>query len=184
MSKKTILVQGLPIAIEQVGATDFISLTDIAKKADQRPDLVLQTWLRNRETVKYLGLWEELHNPDFNPYGFAGIRDRAGENNFYVSISQWIKSVNAVGLRSQPGRYGGTFAHRDIALQFCYWLSPSFQLYFIKEFQRLKDEEAKMQNLEWHIERITDLVDEARNWLDTVPGQKAARNRVLPPEKG
>jgi KilA-N domain len=101
------------------------------------------------------------------------------ENRNVLTPQRWIDETGAIGLISKSGRYGGTWAHSDIALNFCYWLSPPFQVYFIKEFQRLKKEEFSLNNLEWHVERITNLVDEARNWLDTMPGQKPDRNRLL-----
>lgn len=150
-----ILVQGSEITLLSSQEADYFSLTDIARKFDERTDLVLQTWMRNMGTIEYLGLWEELHNAGFNPYGFAGIKEKTGSNSFYVSISHWISATNAIGIQSKPGRYGGTFAHKDIALQFCYWLSPTFQLYLIKEFQRLQALEAEQnqQALDWNLNR-------------------------------
>jgi hypothetical protein len=145
-------VEGVEIRVSRVNNNDYISLTDIARKSDERTDLVLQTWMRNMATVEYLGLWEQLYNPTFNPYGFAGIKSKTGSNSFYLSVSQWIQETNAIGIQSKTGRYGGTFAHKDIAIQFCYWLSPSFQLYFIREFQQLHEE--RQATLQWDVRRL------------------------------
>ncbi len=155
MAKSNILkisVEGTEIQVVQVNNVDYISLTDIARKTDDRTDLVLQTWMRNMATVEYLGLWEQLYNPGFNPYGFAGIKSKTGSNSFYLSVSNWIQETNAIGIISKSGRYGGTFAHKDIAIQFCYWLSPTFQLYLIREFQRLNEE--RQSALEWDMRRL------------------------------
>lgn len=145
-------VEGTEIRVERVSGGDYVSLTDIARRSDERTDLVLQTWLRNMSTVEYLGLWGQLYNPDFNPYGFAGIKNQTGSNSFYLSANQWIRETNAIGIVSKQGRYGGTFAHKDIAIQFCYWLSPTFQLYLIREFQRLNEE--RQLAMEWDMRRL------------------------------
>ncbi len=161
MSKSSVLkltVEGAEIRVIQTQNTDYVSLTDIARKTDERTDLVLQTWMRNMATVEYLGLWEQLYNPGFNPYGFAGIKSRTGSNTFYLSVSHWIQETNAVGIQSKTGRYGGTFAHKDIALHFCYWLSPSFQLYLIREFQRLNEE--RQAALQWDVRRLLSKVND------------------------
>lgn len=152
--KKTIEVQGVNISFFEKESEDYISLTDIAKNFEERTDLVLQNWMRNMSTIEYLGLWEELHNPDFNPFGFEGIKNKTGSNTFYISVRQWIKETNSIGITSTAGRYGGTYAHKDIAIQFCYWLSPTFQLYLIKEFQRLKTEEAHRLDTDWNVKRL------------------------------
>ncbi len=178
MSKQKINVQGLTITIEQVKDADYISLTDIAKKSDSRADILIASWMKNSSTLEFLETWERLHNPGFKSNQMAGFKDRYLQNRNVLTPQSWISETGAIGMTSQKGRYGGTFAHKDIALNFCYWLSPSFQVYLIKEFQRLKEEEFSNKNLEWHIERITNLVDETRNWLDTVPGQKPERNRL------
>ena len=153
--KKTLTVEGTEIKLFTKKDIDFISLTDIVRKVNERTDLVIQSWMRNMSTIEYLGLWEELHNPNFNPYGFAGIKERTGSNTFYVSIRQWIQETNAIGIQSKTGRYGGTYAHKDIAINFCYWLSPKFQILLIKEFQRLKEIESEQQKetLEWNVKR-------------------------------
>lgn len=154
MSKSRILsVEGTEIQLLTQKEEDYISITDIIRRFEPRTDLVIQTWMRNMSTIEYLGLWEQLHNPDFNPYGFAGIKEKTGSNSYYISIHQWVTETNAKGLVSKPGRYGGTFAHKDIAIQFCYWLNPTFQLYLIKEFQRLKEAESSQLQLQWSLRR-------------------------------
>lgn len=178
MQKKTLSVQGLSITVEQVQEADYISLTDIAKHASDEPRFVIQNWMKNIGTVNYLWEWELLHNPNLNRVQLHTVLESTASNRFVMSPKKWIDLTGAIGLVSQPGRNGGTLAHKDIALNFCYWLSPKFQIYLIKEFQRLKEEEFARKSLEWHVGRITDLVDEARNWLDTIPGQNPERNRL------
>ncbi len=178
MKKNTINVQGLSITIEQVMENDYISLTDIAKVNADDPAYVIQNWMKNSNTIRYLYRWEEIHNPAINPIHLDDLLKTANDNRRIISPKMWIETVNAIGLKWKTGRGGGTLAHKDIALNFCYWLSPEFQIYLIKEFQRLKEEEYGKKSLEWHISRITDLVDEARNWLDTIPGQEPGRNRL------
>ncbi len=176
--KKTIDVQGLAISIEEIKDVDYISLTDIAKQSTEEPRFVIQNWLKNLQTIQYLWEWETLHNPGFNRVQLHTVMEMTASNRLVMSPKKWIELTGAIGLVSKSGRYdGGTMAHKDIALNFCFWISPKFQIYLIKEFQRLKEEEFAKLNLEWHIERITDLVDETRNWLDTVPGQKPNRKR-------
>jgi KilA-N domain len=159
--KQTFKVQDTEITLLTQDDTDYISITDIARKFNEKTDTVLQTWMRNMNTIEYLGLWEELHNLNFNPENYAEIKSKTGSNSYYISISQWIKETNAIGLKSSTGRYGGTFAHKDIAIQFCYWLSPTFQLYLIKEFQRLKEVEAKEQRqaLDWNLKRTLSKIN-------------------------
>lgn len=178
MKKKTINVQGLSITIEQVKENDYISLTDIAKVNADDPAYVIQNWMKNSNTIRYLYRWEEIHNPAINPIHLDDLLKTASDNRRILSPKMWIETVNAIGLQWKTGRGGGTLAHKDIALNFCYWLSPEFQIYLIKEFQRLKEEEFSKKSLEWHISRITNLVDETRNWLDTIPGQDPDRNRL------
>ena len=178
MSKKILTVQALTIAIEQIKDTDYISLTDIAKQSSDEPRFVIQNWLKNIATINYLWEWESLHNPDLNRVQLHTVLETTASNRLVMSPKKWIEMTGAVGLVSTPGRTGGTLAHKDIALNFCYWLSPKFQIYLIKEFQRLKEAEFSAKNLEWHVERITNLVDETRNWLDTIPGQKPDRDRL------
>ena len=131
-----------------------MSLTDIAKYKSDAPDDVVKNWLRNRETIEFLGLWEQLNNPNFKPVEFDGFKMAAGSNAFVLSPQKWIAATNAIGLRSKSGRYGGgTFAHVDIAMEFASWISPEFKLYIIKEHQRLKTDESHRLTLEWNAKR-------------------------------
>ncbi len=135
---------------------DFISLTDMAKwKNPDHPDQVVANWMRTDFTIKFLGLWETDYNQNFNPVEFEGFKKQTGENSFVMSPKKWVKATNAAGIYSKSGRYGGgTFAHKDIALEFASWLSPEFKLYIIKEFQRLKElEKQTTHSLEWQIKR-------------------------------
>ena len=122
--KHSITVQGTEIKLFVQREEDYISLTDIAKRVNDRPEIVIQNWLRNRDTIEFLGVWEQLHNSEFKHIEFDVFRSRAGLNSFVLSPKQWIEKTGAIGLQSKSGRYGGTFAHRDIALAFCYWISP------------------------------------------------------------
>lgn len=135
---------------------DYISLTDMARhKNPIAPKDVVKNWLRLRSTIEFLGLWEELNNPNFKGVEFDSFKARSGENAFTLSPQQWIKSTNAIGLISKSGRYGGgTFAHKDIAFEFASWLSPEFKLYIIKDYQRLKEDEGHRLALDWNVKRI------------------------------
>ncbi|NLY81847.1 MAG: KilA-N domain-containing protein [Clostridiales bacterium] len=149
---KKIDVQGREVVINTVNNEDYISVTDIAKyKDEKRTDYIIQNWLRNRNTIEFLGIWEKLNNPDFNPIEFEGFRNQAGLNSFVLTSKKWIEATNAIGIISKPGRYGGTYAHKDIAFEFASWVSVEFKLYLIKEFQRLKDQE--QGQLDWNIKR-------------------------------
>ena len=140
------------IAVQTRNEEDYICITDIARYKDaQRTDYLIQNWMRSRNTIEFLGVWEHLNNPGFNPIEFDGIRKQAGLNSFILTARQWIEKTNAIGVVSKPGRYGGTYAHKDIAFQFSSWISVEFKLYLIKEFQRLKDGERKQ--LGWDIRR-------------------------------
>lgn len=153
--KKSIIeVRGSAITIVFQKEQDFISLTDIArfKSADRFDDLI-RNWLRNRNTVEFLGVWERLNNPKFNPVEFDGIRMQAGLNSFTLTPKQWIEKTGAIGIISSAGRYGGTFAHKDIAFEFASWISVEFRLYLIKEFQRLKEDENRRLSLAWNLNR-------------------------------
>ena len=133
---------------------DYISLTDIAKyRNPDDPSGVIANWLRNRNTIEYLGLWEKMNNPNFNPLEFEGFKNDAGLNSFTLSPQKWIVSTNAIGIISRPGRYGGTFAHTDIAFEFASWVSPEFKLYVIKDYQRLKSDEAHRLEIGWDTKR-------------------------------
>ncbi len=140
------------IVVYSQNDSDYISLTDMARYKDEdRTDYVIQNWLRNRTTVEFLGIWEQLYNPGFKPIEFDGFRKQAGLNSFVLTPKQWIEKTGAIGIVSKAGRYGGTFAHKDIAFEFASWISVEFKLYLIKEFQRLKDAEYKQ--LGWDIRR-------------------------------
>jgi hypothetical protein len=140
------------ITINSQNGGDYISLTDIARFKDaKRTDYIIMNWMRNRNTIEFLGIWEQLNNPDFNPIEFDGIKSQSGLNSFILTAKRWIESANAIGIISKAGRYGGTFAHKDIAFEFASWISVEFKLYLIKEFQRLKDEEHRQ--LGWDIRR-------------------------------
>ena len=150
----TISVRGSEITVIRRQDDDYISLTDIAKhKEPARADHVIQNWMRNRNTVEFLGVWESLNNVDFKPLEFEGFRNRAGLNSFVLTPRQWIENTAAVGIVSKSGRYGGTFAHRDIAFEFASWISVEFKLYLIKEFQRLKEDENRRLSLAWNLNR-------------------------------
>jgi len=152
--KTSIAVQGTEVSVVNKGADDFISLTDIAKyKNPDHADDVIRNWLRNRNTVEFLGVWERLNNPGFNPVEFDGIKIQAGLNSFTLTPKQWIEKTGAIGIVSQAGRYGGTYAHRDIAFEFAAWVSVEFKLYLIKEFQRLKGDENRRLSLTWNLNR-------------------------------
>lgn len=149
--ERKITVEGIGIHIATVQNEDYINLTDIVR--GQGDETLLYNWIRNRNTVEFLGLWEQLNNPTFDSAQFDAFRLAAGLNSFTLSPTKWIENTGAIGLITKAGRGGGTLAHRDIALEFCTWLSPKFKLYFIKEFQRLKEEESQRQTLDWNLKR-------------------------------
>ena len=152
--KDTIHANGMDIGIYTSDfENEFISLTDIAKYKSDSPDDVIKNWLRNRDIIEFLGLWETLHNPDFKPVEFDGFKKAAGTNAFTLSPKKWIESTNAIGIVSKSGRYGGTFAHSDIAFEFASWISPEFKLYIIKDYKRLKTEENSKLSLNWNLNR-------------------------------
>nr|WP_276324226.1 KilA-N domain-containing protein [Actinobacillus ureae] len=132
---------------------DYISLTDIAKYKSNEPNDVIRNWLRTRDTIEFLGLWESIHNSNFNPVEFDGFRKEAGANAFTLSPSQWINKTHAIGIVSKSGRYGGTFAHSDIALEFASWISAEFKLYLIQDYKRLKSDENSRLSLNWNLNR-------------------------------
>ncbi|MHB8987276.1 MAG: KilA-N domain-containing protein [Desulfobulbia bacterium] len=149
--KLTIDVLGTTITVLSQRDEDYISLTDMLKAKDG--DFFISDWLRNRNTVEFLGIWERVHNPGFNYGEFATIRSQAGLNSYKISVKEWVAKTNAVGLRASAGRYGGTYAHRDIAFEFGMWISPEFKVYLIKEFQRLKEDENRRLSLAWNLNR-------------------------------
>ena len=154
MSKnKTINVKGTEITIIQHHKDDYISMTDMVKSFEDGLVLI-EKWLRNKNTIEFIGIWEQINNPDFNSPEFGVIKNEAGLNRFTLSVKKWIAKTGAIGLIAKTGRYGsGTFAHRDIAFEFGSWLSPEFKLYLIKEFQRLKEDENDRLKLEWSFQR-------------------------------
>jgi len=171
---KTIEVLSTEVKIKTIEQNDFICLTDIAKsKNAEHPDDLIRNWLRNRNTLELLGIWERLHNPDFNPVEFDGIRKQAGLNSFTLTPKKWITSTQAIGLSSKAGRYGGTYAHKDIAFEFASWVSVEFKLYLIKEFQRLK--EAEYKQLGWDVKRQLTKIN-YRIHTDAV------KENLIPPE--
>ena len=154
MSRKNREIEVLETSVKvaRIEESDFISLTDIARHRDsERGDYIIQNWLRNRNTIEFLGIWEQLNNPAFNSIEFDGIRNQAGLNSFSLTPKRWIAQTGAVGIVSKTGRYGGTYAHKDVAFEFASWVSVEFKLYLIKEFQRLK--EAERDQLGWDIRR-------------------------------
>ena len=161
---KKIKVEDIEITIfEKPNEDDYFCLTDMSQYkhdgATVRTDAVIMSWLRNKDTLEFLGLWESINNPNFNPTEFDGIRNQAGTNRFTITAKQWIEKTNAIGLISRPGRYGGTFAHKDIALEFGAWLSPVFRLYLVKEYQRLKAAENDPRLGQWNVKRILSKVN-------------------------
>ena len=152
---KTINVKGTEIIIlSENNKDEFISLTGIARYRDaERSDYILQNWLRTKSTIEFVGLWEQFNNPNFNSIEFDGIKNMAGSNSFSLTPKRWIETTNAIGIVSKTGKYGGTFAHKDIAFEFATWISAEFKFYFIKEFQRLKEDENERLQLNWNLQR-------------------------------
>ena len=154
IKKDIIHAKGFDIGIYTTDyENEFISITDIAKYKSDAPNDVIKNWMRNRETLEFLGLWESLHNPDFKPVEFDGFKKEAGLHAFTMSPTKWIESVNAIGIVSKAGRYGGTYAHSDIALEFASWISAEFKLYIMKDYQRLKKDENSRLSLNWNLNR-------------------------------
>jgi len=143
-------VEGFEISIIAIDDKDYISLTDMVRNIENGLALI-EKWLRNKNTIEFLGIWEEMYNPDFNSLEFEGIKNEAGLNRFVLLVKQWVEKTNSIGIVAKAGRYGGTYAHKDIAFEFASWVSPYFKLYLIKEFERLKEEEQK--KLGWDIKR-------------------------------
>ena len=146
---------GVQIGVSSTGTRDdYLSLTDIARYKSDEPSAVIANWMRGRDTIAFLGVWEKLHNPDFNSLEFEGIESQAGRNAFAISPKKWVSLTNAIGIRTKSGRYGGTYAHVDIAFEFASWVSPEFKLYVIKDYQRLKADENSRLSLEWNEKRL------------------------------
>ena len=142
-------VQNTEVTITKVNNEDYLCLTDMIKAKDG--DFFITDWLRNRNTLEYIGIWEKIYNPDFNYGEFAIIKSKSGLNNFKISVKEFVERTNAISLQAKAGRYGGTYAHKDIAFEFAMWISPEFKIYIVKEFQRLKEEEQKQ--LGWSAKR-------------------------------
>ena len=162
MSKSKILnVKGSEISILSNGNNDFICLTDIAKtkESDSRAADIIKNWIRNRSTIEFIGTWEQLYNPNFKVVEFDHFKMNAGLPSFVLSQGQWVEKTDAIGIYVQKGKFGGTYAHKDIAFEFCSAISPIFKIYLIKEFQRLKDEENAKLNINWNIQRTLSKVN-------------------------
>jgi len=157
VKNKKISIEGTEITVIQKDLDDYISLTDMAKS--QLQEVVIIKWLSLKSTIEYLGEWEALYNPDFNSTEFGRIKNAAGSNNFVLSVKNWIEATNALGITAKAGRYGGTYAHKDIAFHFGMWISPKFQLLLVKEYQRLKEEESNRQMLDWDMQRTLSKVN-------------------------
>lgn len=151
----TIHAEGIDISIYTSDyENEYISLTDIAKKREgEYPGYVIQNWMRNRSVISFIGLWEALHNPNFNCLEFEAIKNEAGDNGFVMTPKRWIESTGATGIISKQGRYAATYAHRDIAFEFASWISPEFKLYIIEDYQRLKKDENSRLSLNWNLNR-------------------------------
>ena len=158
--KETVSVQGTAVAIITHQKDEYISLTDMARyKNAETTGIVISHWMRTGYTLNFLGAWEKLHNPNFNVTEFGNIKMESVDNSFIISTKQWTERTNAIGIIATPGRYGGTYAHRDIAFEFATWLSPEFKLYLITEFQRLKKEEQERISLEWNLQRTLSKIN-------------------------
>jgi len=151
-TNRKIIVKDIQITISTINNEDFISLTDMVKGFEGGTSLI-EAWFRNKNTIEFLGTWERVNNPDFKTPEFEGFKSEAGLNRFSLSAKRWIEGTNAIGIKAKAGRYGGTYAHKDIAFEFGAWLSPEFKLYLIKEFQRLKEDEAERLSVEWQVNR-------------------------------
>ena len=173
MKNRIINVKGSAVTVATRHEQDYISLTDMVKHFDGGSALIEQ-WLKNKDTVLFLGVWEQLNNPSFNSPEFEGIKNEAGRNSFFLSAKKWSDATGAIGLHAKAGRYGGTFAHKDIAFEFGSWLSPEFKLYLIKEFQRLKNEESRATSLEWNFQRTLSKVNYKIH-------TDAIKERLIPP---
>ena len=145
---RKIQVEGKEITVILDNNQEYISLTDMLKAKDG--DFFIADWLRNRNTIEYLGIWESVYNPDFNYGEFAIIKSQAGLNSYKLSVKEWVQKTDAIGLKANTGRYGGTYAHPDIAFEFGMWISPQFKIYLVKEFQRLKSDENDRLKLDWN----------------------------------
>jgi hypothetical protein len=172
MKDRIISVKGSEVAVVSRHGQDYISLTDMLKARDG--DFFISDWLRNRNTVEFLGIWESVYNPAFNYGEFAIIKSQVGLNSYKISVKEWVEKTQAIGLQATAGRYGGTYAHKDIAFEFGMWISAEFKIYLIKEFQRLKDEESRATSLEWNFQRTLSKVNYKIH-------TDAIKERLIPP---
>jgi hypothetical protein len=173
---RTISVKGSEITVSLKEREDYISLTDIARyKNPNEPIDIIKNWLRSRTTIEFIGLWEQLHNPDFKAVEIDRFMYEAGSNSFVLSPGKWIETTNDIGITTKSGRYGGTFAHQDIAFEFASWVSAEFKLYLLKEFQRLKQDEFDQKKLEWSVSRTIAKV----NYLIHTD---AIKENLIPPD--
>ena len=186
--KSELNVNNNKVSVIRIGTEEYISLTDLARYADEdEPRYPIQNWMRNKDVISFLGLWEKLNNENFKGVEFDTFKNEAGSNKFKISPQKWIKETNAIGIISKSGNNGGTFAHSDIALEFASWLSPEFKLYLIKEFERLKRNEAYQEKIDWNASRVlskanykihTDAINvalfgmTAKEWKDKNSGLK------------
>lgn len=160
MIKTEIYVEKNKVSVIRINNKEYISLTDLARYVNpEEPKIPVQAWMRNKDVISYLGLWEKLNNENFKGHEFETFENEAGRNSFYMSPQKWIKETNAIGIISKSGNNGGTFAHSDIAFEFASWLSPEFKLYLIQEFERLKKNESYQYKIEWHANRILSKVN-------------------------
>jgi hypothetical protein len=175
--KGKITAQGTEITVLSQGTDDdYISLTDIARyKNREEPNVVVANWLRNRNTLEFLGIWERIHNTNFKPLEFEGFRKDAGLNAFTISPMKWVNTTNAIGISVKAGRGGGSFAHKDIAFKFATWISAEFELYIIKDYQRLKADQNSQISLEWNVKRILAKVNYRIH-------TNAVRDNLMPPK--
>jgi hypothetical protein len=157
LKNKKILVLGKEVSVFLDNEKEFISITDMLKAKDG--NFFISDWLRNRNTVEYLGIWESVYNPNFNYGEFAIIKSQAGLNSYKISVKDWVEKTNAIGIKATAGRYGGTYAHPDIAFEFGMWISPQFKIYLIKEFQRLKLIENNQDKIEWNLQRTISKIN-------------------------
>jgi hypothetical protein len=171
-ASRIINVNGSEVAVLSRQGQDYICLTDMLKAKDG--DFFISDWLRNRNTVEFLGIWETVYNPAFNYGEFAAIKSQAGLNSYKISVKEWVERTHAIGLQATAGRYGGTYAHKDIAFEFGMWISAEFKIYLIKEFQRLKDEESRSASLEWNFQRTLSKVNYKIH-------TDAIKERLIPP---
>lgn len=158
--KTEMIVKNNIVSVIRISGSNYLSLTDLARYANpEEPKIPIQTWMRNKNVISFLGLWEQIHNPNFKGIEFEAFENEAGKNSFYLSPQKWIKSTNAMGIISKSGNNGGTYAHSDIAFEFASWLSPEFKLYLIQEFERLKKNEAYQNQIEWQANRMLSKVN-------------------------